>query len=173
MSRTRHLVSTQANTTGLPWTVQQNLPGTQARTCLFIHTFQEHFRCPLSSTESLPAESGSSFWNLPWSHYQGDPNWIPPLRLNQKEMVGYKHHSLLRRRRGTDLSGLPGWQAVRPHHGDLEPRAQPLSARAARVLWVLRVDRRPAGGQCVCSTRCVPGSPSGRSWTCAGPRIRR
>ena len=29
------------------------------------------------------------FLEFPWSQYQGDPNWIPPLRQNQKEMVGY------------------------------------------------------------------------------------
>jgi GNAT superfamily N-acetyltransferase len=29
------------------------------------------------------------FLEFPWSHYRGDPNWIPPLRQNQKEMVGY------------------------------------------------------------------------------------
>lgn len=26
---------------------------------------------------------------FPWRLYRGDPNWIPPLRDNQKEMVGY------------------------------------------------------------------------------------
>lgn len=29
------------------------------------------------------------FLDFPWSHYRGDPNWIPPMRQNQKEMVGY------------------------------------------------------------------------------------
>lgn len=33
-----------------------------------------------------------AFLELPWKLYRGDPNWIPPLRLNQKELVGYKHH---------------------------------------------------------------------------------
>jgi len=32
------------------------------------------------------------FLELPWSIYQGDPNWIPPLRMDQKEMVNYKKH---------------------------------------------------------------------------------
>ncbi|HEX5105501.1 MAG TPA: N-acetyltransferase, partial [Pirellulaceae bacterium] len=32
------------------------------------------------------------FLHFPWEHYRGDPNWIPPLRTNQKELVGYKHH---------------------------------------------------------------------------------
>ena len=29
------------------------------------------------------------FLEFPWRHYRDDPNWIPPLRQNQKEMVGY------------------------------------------------------------------------------------
>ena len=29
------------------------------------------------------------FLEFPWSHYRGDTHWIPPLRQNQKEMVGY------------------------------------------------------------------------------------
>ncbi len=32
------------------------------------------------------------FLSLPWKLYEQDPYWIPPLRLNQKEMVNYKHH---------------------------------------------------------------------------------
>lgn len=32
------------------------------------------------------------FLQLPWSIYAGDPNWIPPLRGNQRELVGYSRH---------------------------------------------------------------------------------
>ncbi|MFH1919757.1 MAG: N-acetyltransferase [Planctomycetota bacterium] len=32
------------------------------------------------------------FLQFPWSLYRGDPNWVPPLRTDQKEMVGYRHH---------------------------------------------------------------------------------
>ena len=32
------------------------------------------------------------FLEFPWILYRGDPNWIPPLRANQSEMVGYKPH---------------------------------------------------------------------------------
>jgi GNAT superfamily N-acetyltransferase len=32
------------------------------------------------------------FLNLPWQIQGKDPNWVPPLRMNQKELVGYKHH---------------------------------------------------------------------------------
>src|SRR5438034_2044589 len=32
------------------------------------------------------------FLEVPWSINRGDPNWIPPLRHNQAELVGYKRH---------------------------------------------------------------------------------
>ena len=32
------------------------------------------------------------FLNVPWQLNREDPNWVPPLRTNQKELVGYKRH---------------------------------------------------------------------------------
>jgi len=32
------------------------------------------------------------FLMLPWQLYRDDPNWVPPLRRNQEEMVGYRKH---------------------------------------------------------------------------------
>lgn len=32
------------------------------------------------------------FLEFPWRHYRGDPNWVPPLRQNQKELVGFARH---------------------------------------------------------------------------------
>ena len=32
------------------------------------------------------------FLNLPWTIYRDDPHWIPPLRMNQKAVVGYAKH---------------------------------------------------------------------------------
>ena len=32
------------------------------------------------------------FLELPWQINRGDPHWIPPLRQNQEELVGYRHH---------------------------------------------------------------------------------
>ncbi|MHB1035479.1 MAG: GNAT family N-acetyltransferase [Pirellulales bacterium] len=32
------------------------------------------------------------FVELPWSLYRNDPNWMPPLRGNQRELLGYKPH---------------------------------------------------------------------------------
>ena len=33
-----------------------------------------------------------AFIQLPWSLYRSDPNWIPPLRRNQEELVGFRPH---------------------------------------------------------------------------------
>ncbi len=32
------------------------------------------------------------FLSFPWRLYRADPNWIPPLRRNQAELVGYRKH---------------------------------------------------------------------------------
>jgi GNAT superfamily N-acetyltransferase len=32
------------------------------------------------------------FFRLPWHLYDGDPNWIPPLRSNQLGLLGFKRH---------------------------------------------------------------------------------
>lgn len=59
---------------------------------------------PASLPAELPAPTGlevravrtwrerRAFLHLPWKIYRGDPYWIPPLRMNQREMVNYKHH---------------------------------------------------------------------------------
>ncbi|MEO1973234.1 MAG: N-acetyltransferase, partial [Pirellulaceae bacterium] len=31
-------------------------------------------------------------FNLPWKLYHNDPNWIPPLRQNQLELMGFRKH---------------------------------------------------------------------------------
>lgn len=32
------------------------------------------------------------FMELIWRLYKGDPNWVPPLRMNQEELVGFRRH---------------------------------------------------------------------------------
>jgi GNAT superfamily N-acetyltransferase len=39
------------------------------------------------------------FLNLPWQLYRHDPNWVPPLRFDQAEMVGYHKHPFYARNR--------------------------------------------------------------------------
>jgi len=38
-----------------------------------------------------------AFLEFPWRLYRDDPHWIPPLRVDQKEMVGYRPHPFYRR----------------------------------------------------------------------------
>ena len=37
-----------------------------------------------------------TFLELPWQLYRGDRNWVPPLRMNQKELVGFARHPFYR-----------------------------------------------------------------------------
>lgn len=49
----------------------------------------------MSNVVVKPVESSRErrqFLKLPWQLYRDDPNWIPPLRANQKELVGYRRH---------------------------------------------------------------------------------
>jgi GNAT superfamily N-acetyltransferase len=32
------------------------------------------------------------FFELPWELYRGDPNWVPPIRIVQKELLNFKRH---------------------------------------------------------------------------------
>ena len=45
----------------------------------------------LSST-SHDSRQRKQFLELPWTIYRKDPYWIPPLRLDEKENVGYTHN---------------------------------------------------------------------------------
>jgi hypothetical protein len=50
---------------------------------------------PMPSLVVKPVETSrerKQFLTLPWELYRGDPNWVPPLRTNQQELVGYKPH---------------------------------------------------------------------------------
>jgi GNAT superfamily N-acetyltransferase len=40
-----------------------------------------------------------AFLEFPWQLYRDDPNWIPPLRMDQKELVGYSRHPFYLRNR--------------------------------------------------------------------------
>ena len=40
-----------------------------------------------------------AFLEFPWTLYRDDPNWIPPLRSDQKEMVGFARHPFYERNR--------------------------------------------------------------------------
>jgi GNAT superfamily N-acetyltransferase len=53
----------------------------------------------MSAVEVRPVVSRRqkrAFLELPWRLYRDDPNWMPPLRMDQKEMVGYRPHPFYR-----------------------------------------------------------------------------
>ncbi len=52
-------------------------------------------RQAMADIEVLPVRTWGErrqFVNWPWSLYRNDPNWIPPLRDNLREMLNYKKH---------------------------------------------------------------------------------
>jgi GNAT superfamily N-acetyltransferase len=49
----------------------------------------------MSTVRIIPVSSRREqreFLNLPWQLYRGDANWIPPLRLDQRGLVGFRSH---------------------------------------------------------------------------------
>lgn len=49
----------------------------------------------MASVEVIPVRTAAErrrFLELPWKLYRRDPHWIPPLRGNQAELVGFKNH---------------------------------------------------------------------------------
>lgn len=45
--------------------------------------------------EVIPVSTRSErkqFFNFPWDHYRDDPNWVPPIRIVQKELLNFKKH---------------------------------------------------------------------------------
>jgi hypothetical protein len=50
---------------------------------------------PTSAVAVRPVASRreqKQFIQLPWNHYQGDPNWIPPLLMDHRGLLGFRHH---------------------------------------------------------------------------------
>lgn len=49
----------------------------------------------MSTVEIQSVETNSQqkqFLNYPWELYKGDENWIPPIRINNRELVGFGKH---------------------------------------------------------------------------------
>ena len=47
------------------------------------------------SVEIVPVTNRAQqkqFMQFAWAHYRGDENWVPPLRMNQKELLNFKRH---------------------------------------------------------------------------------
>jgi len=49
-----------------------------------------------------------AFLEFPWKLYRGDPNWIPPLRGDQKERIGYARHPFYQRNRSQTFLAYRG-----------------------------------------------------------------
>lgn len=52
------------------------------------------------------------FLELPWQINRADPNWIPPLRQNQEELVGYRKHPFYDQAEGQTFLALEGDRPV-------------------------------------------------------------
>ncbi|NMC18821.1 MAG: N-acetyltransferase [Thermogutta sp.] len=52
------------------------------------------------------------FLEFPWSLYRGDANWVPPLRNNQRELVGYRPHPFYERNEAQTFLAFRGGQVV-------------------------------------------------------------
>ncbi len=53
-----------------------------------------------------------AFLELPWQLYRDDPNWIPPLRLNQKELAGFAKHPFYDDAAGQTFLALSGTRPI-------------------------------------------------------------
>ncbi len=65
------------------------------------------------------------FLELPWSLYRDDSYWIPPLRMHQEEMVGYRRHPFYFRNRSQTFVAYRGSKpcgrvAAILNHGHIE-----------------------------------------------------
>ncbi len=52
------------------------------------------------------------FLEFPWQLYRDDPYWIPPLRTNQRELVGYKRHPFYEDAEGQTFLATSGGDVV-------------------------------------------------------------
>ena len=52
------------------------------------------------------------FLEFPWKLYRDDPNWIPPLRVDQEELVGYRRHPFYRRNQVQTFLAFRGHEVV-------------------------------------------------------------
>lgn len=53
----------------------------------------------MSAVEVVPVETRRErrqFFELPWDMYRGDPNWVPPIRMVQQELLGFRPFGLPR-----------------------------------------------------------------------------
>ena len=61
----------------------------------------------------------SQFLQLPWDLNRHDPHWMPPLRANQQELVGFKRHPFYDDAEGQAFLALQGGRAIGRVHAIL------------------------------------------------------
>jgi len=69
-------------------------------------THKNHKMSDVTITPVMSARQRKQFLQLPWTLYHDDPNWIPPLRRNLEELVGYKPHPFYERNEGQTFLAL-------------------------------------------------------------------
>ena len=65
----------------------------------------------MSSVSVVPVHTRrqrKQFLEFPWQLYRNDPNWVPPIRVDQKELVGYRHHPFYVRNRAQTFLAYRG-----------------------------------------------------------------
>jgi hypothetical protein len=53
-----------------------------------------------------------AFLELPWRLYRADPLWVPPLRRDQQELVGYRRHPFYEKNESQTFLALRGGEVV-------------------------------------------------------------
>ena len=94
------------------------------------------------SNPSKRARERKQFLELPWEMNRRDPNWIPPLRQNQEELVGFRQHPFYDDAEGQTFLALARRPPRRPGAGAREPRPQPLHKENRGFFGFFECDRR-------------------------------
>lgn len=66
---------------------------------------------PVVIKPALSSSDRNTFLHLPWKINAAYPNWIPPLRQNQKELVNYIHHPFYEK---NEIQTFLAWQSGQP-----------------------------------------------------------
>ena len=69
----------------------------------------------MSSISVIPVKTKAqqkAFIRFPWAHYQGDPNWVPPLIQNAQELVNYRKHPFYENAECQTFLAMDGSQIV-------------------------------------------------------------
>lgn len=77
----------------------------------------------MSAVEIVPVKTRADrkrFLLLPWKLYAGDPNWIPPLRMNQEELLGFRKHPFYENAEAQAFLAVSGKEVVGRIHAIID-----------------------------------------------------